>query len=140
MGHLNVPEEQLGVPGDVRGLDVVELGCGRRTSPHGWPDAAPGRPGVDVTPAQLESARHCQDRFGISFPLIEAYAADVPLPSRSFGLAISECGTSLWCDPARWVPEAASLLRLGGRLVFRTTSILVTLCSPGPDGPARRGC
>jgi hypothetical protein len=68
------------VPGDVRGLGVVELGCGRRTSPHGWPDAAPGRPGVDVTPAQLESARHCQDRFGISFPLIEAYAADVLLP------------------------------------------------------------
>jgi len=27
-GIFNVPEEQLGVLGDVRGLDVVELGCG----------------------------------------------------------------------------------------------------------------
>lgn len=80
------------------------------------------------------------EQLGISFPLIEAYAADVPLPSRSLDLAISECGASLWCDPARRVPEAARLLRQGGRLVFHTTSIVVTLCSPGPGGPARRGC
>jgi hypothetical protein len=51
-------------------------------------------------------------------------------------LAISECGASLWCDPARWVPETARLLRPGGQLVFHTTSILVTVCSAGPDGPA----
>ena len=137
-GIFNVPEQQLGVLGDVRGLDAVELGCGtayfsawlaRRGA---WPT------GVDVTPAQLESARRCQDRFGISFPLIEADAAAVPLPSGSFDLAVSECGASLWCDPARWVPEAARLLRPGGRLVFHTTTLLVTVCSPGPDGPARR--
>ena len=27
-GIFNVPEQDLGVLGDVRGLDVVELGCG----------------------------------------------------------------------------------------------------------------
>jgi len=27
-GIFNVPEQQLGVLGDVRGLDAVELGCG----------------------------------------------------------------------------------------------------------------
>jgi len=137
-GIFNVSEQQLNVLGDVRGLDVVELGCGtayfsawlaRRGA---WPT------GVDVTPAQLESARRCQDRFGISFPLIEADAGKIPLPSGSFDLAISECGAGLWCDPARWVPEAARLLRPGGKLVFHTTSILVTVCSPEPDGPARR--
>jgi hypothetical protein len=41
----------------------------------------------------------------------------------------------LSCDPARWVPEAARLLRRGGKLVFHTTTMLVTVCSPGPDGP-----
>ena len=137
-GIFNVPEQQLGVLGDVRGLDAVELGCGTAYF-SAWLARRGARPtGVDVTPAQLESARRCQDRSGISFPLIEADAADVPLPSGSFDLAISECGASLWCDPARWVPEAARLLRPGGRLVFHTTTILVTLCSPGPDGPARR--
>ena len=52
-----------------------------------------------------------QDRFGISFPLVEAAAGDVPLPDASFDLVVSECGASLWCDPSRWVPEAARLLR-----------------------------
>jgi hypothetical protein len=27
-GIVNVPEERLGVLGDVRGLKVIELGCG----------------------------------------------------------------------------------------------------------------
>lgn len=27
-GIFNVPEQQLGVLGDVRGQDVIELGCG----------------------------------------------------------------------------------------------------------------
>jgi SAM-dependent methyltransferase len=43
----------------------------------------------------------------------------------------------LYCDPGRWVPEAARLLRPGGRLVFHTVSVLVTMCQPG-DGPAGR--
>lgn len=137
-GIFNVPEERLGVLGDVRGLKVVELGCGTAYF-SAWLARRGARPtGVDVTPAQLESARRCQGRFGISFPLIEADAGDVPLPPGSFDLAISECGASLWCDPARWVPEAARLLRDGGRLVFHTLSILVILCAPEPDGPARK--
>jgi SAM-dependent methyltransferase len=91
-GIFNVPEQQLGVLGDVRGLDVVELGCGTAYF-SAWLARRGARPtGVDVTPAQLQSARRCQDRFGISFPLIEADAGDVPLPSGRFDLAISECG------------------------------------------------
>jgi SAM-dependent methyltransferase len=137
-GIFNVPEQQLGVLGDIRGLDVVELGCGTAYF-SAWLARRGARPtGVDVTPAQLESAQRCQDRFGISFPLIQADAADVPLPSGRFDLAISECGASLWCDPARWICEAARLLRPGGRLVFHTTTVLVTMCSPEPDGPACR--
>lgn len=137
-GVFNVPEQQLGVLGDVRGLDIVELGCGTAYF-SAWLARRGARPtGVDVTPAQLGSARLCQDRFGISFPLIEADAGDVPLPAGRFDMAISECGASLWCDPARWVPEAARLLRPGGKLVFHTISILAAICSPGSGGPARR--
>ncbi len=62
--------------------------------------------GVDVTPAQLETARRMQAETGLVFPLVEANAEDVPLPDASFDLAVSEYGASLWCDPARWIPEA----------------------------------
>ena len=92
--------------------------------------------GVDVTPAQLRTARQCQRQSGIVFPLIEADATDVPLGGASFDLVISECGASLWCDPARWVPKAARLMRPGGRLVFHTTSVLSAMCLPEGSGPA----
>ena len=136
-GIFNVPERHLGVLGDVRGLDVIELGCGTAYF-SAWLARRGARPaGIDITPAQLRSARRCQDLTGIRFPLIEADARHVPLRSGSFDLALSECGASLWCDPARWVPEAARLLRPGGRLIFHTTSPLLAMCLPDGAGPAR---
>ena len=66
-----------------------------------------------------------QAEFGLEFPLVEASAEDVPLPDASFDLAVSEYGASIWCDPDRWIPEAARLLRPGGRLVFLRNCTLV---------------
>jgi SAM-dependent methyltransferase len=55
---------------------------------------------------------------------------------KRFDLVISEYGASTWCDPSRWVREAARLLRPGGRLVFLTNSVLVGLCVPDDEGLA----
>ena len=52
----------------------------------------------------------------------------MPLPDASFDLALSEYGASIWADPGRWIPEAARLVRPGGRLVFLRNSTLITLC------------
>jgi SAM-dependent methyltransferase len=134
-GIFNIAERQVGVLGDVADLDVIELGCGTAYF-SAWLARRGARPvGVDVTPAQLRTARECQRQTGIIFPLIEADAVDVPLRGASFDLVISECGASLWCDPARWVPEAARLLRPGGRLVFHTTSVLSAMCLPDDPSP-----
>jgi SAM-dependent methyltransferase len=61
----------------------------------------------------------------------------VPLPDTSFDLVVSEYGAGVWCDPERWVAEAARLLRPGGRLVFLTNSVLATLCVPEDEGFAQ---
>jgi ubiquinone/menaquinone biosynthesis C-methylase UbiE len=128
-GVFGVPEASVNTLGDVNGLDVVELGCGSAYV-SAWLAKRGARPvGVDVTPAQLATARRCQIEFGIAFPLIEASAEDVPLPSESFDLAISEFGASIWCDPHRWIPEAHRLLRPHGRLWFLRNSTLSILCS-----------
>ncbi|MBA3365762.1 MAG: class I SAM-dependent methyltransferase [Actinobacteria bacterium] len=129
-GMFSVPERAVQVLGDVAGKDVVELGCGTAYF-SAWLARLGARPvGVDVTPAQLETARRCQEQFGLRFPLIEADAEDVPLPDGAFDLVLSEYGASIWCDPYRWVPEAARLLRPGGELVFLRNSTLAILCSP----------
>jgi len=132
-GLWRVPEAELQILGDVSGLDVVELGCGTAYV-SAWLARAGARPvGVDVTPAQLATARRCQEESGVAFPLVEADAAETRLPPASFDLAISEYGASIWVDPYRWIPEAARLLRSGGRLVFLCNSPLVILCSPDEE-------
>ncbi len=134
-GMWRAPESELRVLGDVAGLDVLELGCG--TAYFGsWLARRGARVvGVDVTPAQLETARAMRERCGLELELIEADAQDVPLPAASFDLVLSEYGASIWCDPYRWIPEAARLLRSCGRLVFLRNSTLVILCTPD-EGPA----
>ena len=136
-GLFRVPERDLGVLGDVAGLDVLELGCGTAYL-SGWLARHGARPvGVDLTPEQLATAARCQQRFGLVFPLVEADAEHVPLVDESFDLVVSEYGASVWCHPDRWVAEAARLLRPGGRLVFVTNSVLATLCVPAEEGFAQ---
>jgi SAM-dependent methyltransferase len=128
-GIWGVDESELNVLGDVAGLDVVELGCGTAYV-SAWLAKRGARPvGVDVTPAQLATARRMMARTGIEFPLVEADAAETGLPDASADLVVSEYGASIWVDPYRWIPEAARLLRPGGRLAFLRNSTLVILCS-----------
>jgi SAM-dependent methyltransferase len=118
------------VLGEVSGLDVVELGCGTAYV-SAWLARRGARPvGVDPTPAQLATARRLMGETRIEFPLVEAPGESVPLPDASFDLAVSEHGAATWADPRRWIPEAARLLRPGGRLVFLHTSPLATICFP----------
>ena len=127
-GVFTVPESELNVYGDVSGLDVLDLGCGTAYL-SAWMAKRGARPvGVDPTPAQLETAREMQKEFGLEFPLLEAVGEDVPLADASFDLVASEFGASIWADPYRWIPEAARLLRPGGRLVFLRNSTLSLVC------------
>ena len=123
---------------DLDGADALELGCGTAYV-SAWLARRGARPvGVDVTPAQLETARQLQAEHGLDFLLLEADAESVPLPDASFDLVVSEYGASIWCDPYRWVPEAARLLRPGGHLVFLCNSTLVILCSDDEEPALER--
>jgi SAM-dependent methyltransferase len=127
-GIFEIPEREVNALGDVAGLDVVDLGCGTGYF-SAWLAKRGARPvGVDPTPAQLDTARTMQREFELEFPLIEAVGEDVPLPEASFDLALSEYGASIWADPHRWIPEAARLLRPGGRLVFLRNTTISMLC------------
>ena len=130
-GKWSLPESGLRVLPDVKGKEVIELGCG--TAYFGaWLKRAGAKRvvGVDVTPAQLDTARRMNEEHGLGLEFVEANAEETGLPGESFDLAVSEYGASIWCDPAKWIPEAARLLRLGGELFFLRGSTLQLLCMP----------
>jgi SAM-dependent methyltransferase len=124
---------------DVSGLDAVELGCGTAYVSSWLARRGARVTGIDNSREQLATARRFQREFGLDFPLIHADAERVPLAAESFDFAISEYGAAIWCDPYRWIPEAARVLRPGGRLVFLGNSALLMLTMPDleSDGPAR---
>ena len=137
-GVFGFPESDIHMlPDDLAGLDAIELGCGT-----GYVSAWMTRRGAHVTAIdnsakQLETAAQLQRDHGLAFPLIHGNAEHVPLPDASFDFAISEYGAVLWADPEAWVPEAARLLRPGGRLHVLTNSVIAILCAPDDeDEPA----
>ncbi len=138
-GIWHVPESQVHVLPDVGGRDAVELGCGTAYVSSWLARRGARVTGVDNSREQLATARRFQREFGLDFPLVHADAERLPLAAESFDFAISEYGAAIWCDPYRWIPEAARVLRPGGSLVFLGNSVLLMLTMPDleVDGPAR---
>ena len=134
-GVFGVPDADVGLLPDVTGLDVVELGCGTGYV-SSWLARRGARlvVGLDPTAAQLATAQAMQRRSSLPFPLVRGDAEVLPFAGASFDVAISEYGAAIWCDPYRWLPEAARVLRPGGRLVFLGNSSLLMLCVPDEDG------
>ena len=92
-GQWHQPEGEIRMLPDLSGKDVVELGCG--TAYFGaWLKRAGARRvvGIDVTPAQLDTARRMDAEFDVGLELIEANAEHVPLADESFDVVVSEYG------------------------------------------------
>jgi ubiquinone/menaquinone biosynthesis C-methylase UbiE len=134
-GMARAREADVRVLPDVDGKDVVELGCGTGyLGPRLKRRGVRRFVGVDVTPAQLDTARRMNVEHGLDLEFVEANAEETGLPGASFDLAVSFYGASIWCDPYKWIPEAARLLRPGGELVFLRNSTLAMLCAT-EEGP-----
>jgi SAM-dependent methyltransferase len=130
-GIWKVSETQLQLlPQDMSGLDTIELGCGTGYV-SAWLARRGARPvGIDNSPAQLATARALQKEFGLEFPLHLGNAEATPFQSASFDFAISEYGAAIWCDPYKWIAEAARILKPNGQLVFLGNSTLLMLVAP----------
>ena len=121
-GTFHLPERKLRLLGDVRGKDILELGCGAARWSIALVRAGARVVSLDLSPRRLEQARERARRAGVTLHLVEASAEDVPLPDQSFDVIFCDHGAMSFADPYRTVPEAARLLRPRGQLTFAMTS------------------
>lgn len=137
-GVWQLPESQLNVLGDVRGRDVLELGCGAAQ----WSIALHQRgamvTGLDNSERQLAHARALMKTEQVEFPLIHASAHSTGLPSASFDIVFCDHGAMTFCDPYLSIPEAARLLRPAGLLAFSMHTPIIDIVWPlNSDRPTR---
>jgi SAM-dependent methyltransferase len=121
------PEAELQILGDVAGLDVLEFGCGAAQWSIGLQLRGARMVALDASARQLEHARRLMRDAGVEFPLVHASAEAVPLADKSFDLVFCDHGAMSFCDPYRTIPEAARLLRAGGRFIFNMATPFVDL-------------
>lgn len=130
-GNWGVSDEGLSLlPDQMSEMAAIELGCGTGYV-SGWMARRGARvTAIDVSPAQLATARRLAAQHGAEIRFLEGNAENTGLPDAGFDFAVSEYGAAIWCRPELWLAEAWRLLRSGGRVVFLGNHPLSLLCSP----------
>ncbi|HKF92778.1 MAG TPA: class I SAM-dependent methyltransferase [Acidimicrobiia bacterium] len=126
-GAWRIPESDLGVLGDVGGLDVLELGCGAGQWSIALAARAARQVGLDQSLVQLKHAVANSDAARVTVPLVAASGEAVPFRDASFDVVFCDHGAMSFCDPSVTVPEVSRLLRPGGLLAFCQASPLLYL-------------
>jgi SAM-dependent methyltransferase len=133
----NLRESDARLLGDVRGLRVLEIGCGSASCSR-WVALQGGRPvALDVSWGMLGHARVAASRTGITVPLIQADACALPFADQSFEVAYSAFGAIPFvADSGLVMREVARVLRPGARWVFSVTHPMRWIFpdDPGPAG------
>jgi len=124
--------------GEVRDLDVLEVGCGAAQAAR-WLVAQGARvTAFDVSAGQLQQARHLDTASGVRVErLVQADLQRLPFRGAAFDLLVSAFGAIPFvADSAGALRECARVLRPGGRLVFSVTHPLRWAFpdDPGPLG------
>jgi 2-polyprenyl-3-methyl-5-hydroxy-6-metoxy-1,4-benzoquinol methylase len=127
-GSWQIPDDSIGALGSVRGLKVLEIGCGAgqlsiKLAKHGARVVA-----LDISERQLAHARKAVSAAEVAVELVWASADRTPLASQSFDVVCSDHGALTYADPRDVIPEAARLLKPGGYLIFNTPTPWVTVC------------
>jgi SAM-dependent methyltransferase len=133
-GHT---EDELGVLGDVAGLDVLEVGsgagqCSRWVRTHG------GRGfGLDLSHRQLQHSLRLDEETGVPVPSVRGTATDLPFAAQSFDIVFCSFGALQFVnDIENAVAEVARVLRPGGRFAFSVTHPTRWMF---PDDPGEAG-
>ncbi len=115
-------EPMLRLAGDVRDLDVIDIGCGEGRFCRMLRDRGARTVGIDPTTALLEAARTRDP----SAAYIKAVAETLPFEDACFDLAVMYLTLIDIADFRAAIREAARVLKPGGRLLVANLQSFVT--------------
>ncbi|CAM5674698.1 SAM-dependent methyltransferase [Streptomyces canarius] len=121
----SIPDAHLHALGDVTGKRVLELGCGAGQWSRALAAEGATVVGLDLSEALLAAA--AREMGAARYPLVQG-AAVLPFAADSFDLVFCDFGGLSWAPPHLAVPQAARVLRRGGRLVFNVASPWFEAC------------
>ena len=132
----NLRESEVHLLGDVRGLRVLEVGCGSAPCARYLAGQDATVVAFDLSAGMLAHARAGAARTGVSVPLVQADVCEMPFLDDSFDIAFSAFGAIPFvADSAAAMREVARVLRPGGRWVFAATHPM-RWAFPDDPGPA----
>ncbi|GGP50474.1 class I SAM-dependent methyltransferase [Saccharothrix coeruleofusca] len=130
-------EQDAGLLGPVAGQRVLEVGCGSAPCAR-WLAARGARPvALDISAGMLRHAVAAAERTGITVPLVQASADQLPFADASFDAACSAFGAVPFvADVGAVFAEVARVLRPGARWVFAVNHPMRWIFpdDPGPGG------
>lgn len=125
-GMFSIPDAKLEAMGDVTGKRVLELGCGAGQWSRSLTADGAVVVGFDLSEKQLAAA--VAQMGPARFALVQGAAEHLPFAEDSFDIVFCDHGALSWAPPQLAVPQAARVLRSGGRLVFTVTSPWYEVC------------
>lgn len=123
--------------GEVRGRDVLEIGCGAAQCARWLVSEGARVAAFDLSRGQLLHSRRIDQESGLRVPVVQADAEALPFAAESFDVACSAFGALPFvADPGAVFAEVRRVLRPGGRFVF---SVSHPIRWAFPDDPGPRG-
>ena len=118
-GPWSPTENELRLLGDVRGLRILEVGCGGGQCAIAFAQQGATVAGLDLSDAQLDFARSLAADEGVTVDWVHGNAEDLSaFKDGAWDVVFSAYALHYVADMARCLAECARVLRPGGRLVF----------------------
>jgi SAM-dependent methyltransferase len=135
-GLREAAAQLLGPADSLRGLRILEVGCGAAQCGRWLVAQGADVIAIDVSAGQLRHAAQAVANDAARPILLQADASALPLPEASVDIACSAFGAIPFVtDSAAVMAEVARVLRPGGRWVFSTNHPM-RWCMPDDPGPA----
>lgn len=118
-GPLCPGENKLQLIGEIKGLKMIDLGCGGGQNAVAMAKGGAGVTGVDFSENQLLQAKALAKKENVAIEFIHSDIASMPqLADSSFDIALSACALAFVKQIEGAVAEAYRLLKPNGRFLL----------------------